>query len=102
MDDPTISIDELTKMALDKKLMEFRSPYLAGFGWDHNGRLIYPGAEAAQSNGTNGRFSNVRKPNLDDDWDPANPYRLRTDLSEILQQSFGRHADRPTPSYQDQ
>ena len=90
----TIGLSDLTKVATQHNLLEFKSPYVSGYGWDANGCLLFPGdGHPSALTATNGRYSNIKKSGLDSWWDPANPYQLRWDLQDILRRNLIRGSE---------
>ena len=88
----TIGVPILRKIAYEHHLQEFTTPYVEGFGWNAEGHLLFPGdgrtTSEAERNGTDGRYSSIRRRRADAWWDPANPYQLRTDLEDVLRERF--------------
>jgi len=89
-----VGFSDLTVLAVKHNLLEFKSPYVSGYGWDANGHLLFPGdGRPSAIPATNGRYSSIKKSGLQSWWDPANPYQLRWDLQNILRQNFIRGSD---------
>eukprot|EP00210_Caulerpa_lentillifera_P005084 g4856.t1 len=87
----TIGTEDLAKVMKKHNISEFQSPFLKGFGWDEGGNLRFPGdLKDLPKLELNGNSAYTKKRKLEDWWDPANPYRLRTDLDEVLNSGFSK------------
>jgi len=85
--------DEVGQLLDAQGAKQFQGPFVEGFSWADDGSLVWPGRpdvpsrEAAGVNGSengNGAGTNAAVPEW---WSPRNPYMVRSDIAEMLQDS---------------
>jgi cell division protease FtsH len=89
LEDATLSGDQVQQVLQENGVTPFPDPFVEGFKWDKNGRLLYPGAEESEQDGqptesehAPGQNGNGSTPLQ---WHPRNPYAVRLDLpTDIL------------------
>ncbi|KAK9810298.1 hypothetical protein WJX72_008286 [[Myrmecia] bisecta] len=91
----TMTGDELARFLEDNGVVHFPDPFVEGFEWDENGRLVFPGM--AEDDGAEEKRELVavgadgetnEEHSALDGIHPLNPYQVRTDLPDLLSKSL--------------
>lgn len=78
---------ELAEMLESKGVKKFQAPYVDGFTWGPDGKLIWPGGPepaAADANGNGSSSANGNGSKAPAWWSPKNPYSVRTDVGNLM------------------
>ncbi|KAL0023671.1 hypothetical protein WJX77_011852 [Trebouxia sp. C0004] len=91
--DTTLSGEQVADLLNEADVIPFPDPFVEGFKWDDNGRLVYPGMPdedeeedevSADSSQNNEDADEDEDFDAVDQWHPRNPYQVRMDLPDVL------------------
>ncbi|DBA75980.1 TPA: hypothetical protein ACH3X2_008914 [Trebouxia sp. C0005] len=92
--DTTLSGEQVADLLNEAGVIPFPDPFVEGFKWDDNGRLVYPGmpdedeeedeVSAESSQNSEDDIEEDEEVDAVDQWHPRNPYQVRMDLPDVL------------------